>query len=71
MRFPENTKVTCDEVCFDGLFKPRFFLAISAENDGICMTQYVLGHPLLLKFRLRRALGRCLKMLAKYKEFST
>ncbi len=73
MHIPKDYKVSIEEICFDGLFKPKFFLAVSVESkeSGICMTQYIIGHPLFLRLRLFLGLSRCVRMLKKYKKFSS
>lgn len=73
MRLPKSCQLSVEEVCFDGLIRPRFFLGVSVESKevGICMTRYILGHPFLLELRLWWATRQCLRMLEKFARFNT
>lgn len=69
---PKDCKVSIEEVCFDSLIRPMFYLGVSVESKdlGICMTRYIVGHPVFLRLRLWIAVKMCLSMLRKYRAFN-
>lgn len=72
MRLPKNCKLEIKQVDFDGLVRPKTFFAVSliCSEPAVTLSQYVIGHPLLLRVRLWLAVRRCVRMLRKYKSFT-
>lgn len=72
MNIPSDCSVEIEEVCFDGLVRPKFYLGVSVESAkaNLTVTQYLnLGFPFFLRLRLNLAVRRCIRMLDSFNLF--
>lgn len=72
MRLPVDCKLRVEDFYFDGLIRPKHYLAVYLENQThkLCFVRYVRSFPWFLGLRLFLAVIKLKQSVRKYKRFA-